>query len=91
MASHLGNLPVLKIPFPECQTQIEHLAIVNPDFRDVCGDYEDVIQALDRWRQTSSPNAARMIKAFERLVRVVEIEAPEYLYKDFDQGKRTEP
>ena len=75
--------------FPECQTQIEHLVIVNPDFREVCGDYEEANQALDHWRETSSPNAARMIEDYERLLRVLETEALDYLYKDFNESNRT--
>ena len=68
---------------------LDRLVLLNPDFREICEDYEEVFQALDHWRLTPSPDAVRMIKDYGRLLRELEIEALEYVYRNATQSKRT--
>ena len=69
---------------PAWQTRIEHLAKVDPDFREICEDYEEVSQVLGRWRKLSSADSNNMIEAYETLLQELEAEA-KYYVQEFEQ------
>ena len=69
---------------PAWQLQIEHLARVDPDFREICEDYEEVTQVLSRWRNLLSADSTNMVDVYETLLQELEAEAERYL-RDLDQ------
>lgn len=67
--------------FPERQAQIERLAEVDLEFREVCLDYEEVAQALTYWRQPSSASLVSKIDECETMLQALETEALQHLQK----------
>ena len=51
----------------------------NPDFRDICEDYGDCINALQFWRQSSAPQAETRVIEYQTLVDELEKEIFEAL------------
>jgi hypothetical protein len=65
--------------FPERQPQIERMATVDLEFREICLDYEEVAQALTYWRQPSSASLVSKIDECETMLQVLETEALQHL------------
>lgn len=61
--------------FPERQAQIEQLGETDAKFREVCLDYEEVVQATEYWRRSSSPALVDKIDECEKMLQALENEA----------------
>jgi hypothetical protein len=60
--------------FPEHATSIQARFHADQRFREVCGDYADTLQALQRWQASRGPHRAARIEEYRELARALEIE-----------------
>jgi hypothetical protein len=60
---------------PEWQAQIEQRVRHDREFREICQDYQEVVQAIAGWRKRASPQADRCIRDYEMLLQELEAEA----------------
>jgi hypothetical protein len=58
----------------------EHAAAIrdrfhaDQSFREMCGDYAETREALERWQASSGPQTAARIEEYRELARALEIE-----------------
>jgi hypothetical protein len=72
ISHHLGKR------FPEREIDIAHLERADPDFRDLCRDYEECIRVLQKLSRGSAPDLKR-IKEYRELKLALEVEVLEFL------------
>ncbi|MDX2345101.1 MAG: hypothetical protein QNL12_15975 [Acidimicrobiia bacterium] len=72
------TLPHLEQRFPDRETQIARLARVNPDFHDLCRDYEDCARVLEDISRNPVPVLER-VKEYRELKLALELEIREFL------------
>ena len=60
--------------FPELATAIQDRFHDDPSFREMCGDYAETLEALERWQASSSPHKAARVQEYRELARALEIE-----------------
>ena len=60
------------------RSEIDRLKAINQQFEEVCNDYEECIETLERLGQQSSSNR-RMINEYKRLRESLETEIIHYL------------
>jgi hypothetical protein len=60
--------------FPERATSIRDLFHVDQSFREICGDYADTLEALQRWEASSGPYKAARVEEYQELARELESE-----------------
>ena len=65
--------------FPNKCEIIRRLIAKNPDFRTICEDYGDCINALQYWRQSSASQAEDRVNEYQTLVDELEKEIVEAL------------
>jgi hypothetical protein len=70
--SHLGQR------FPDREIQIAQLARANPDFRDLCRDYEDCVRVLEEISRNAVSDLKR-VKEYRELKLALELEVLEFL------------
>ena len=69
--------------FPERWRDIAALGQTSEEFRALCDDYRDAVEALRRWHAlTADPNAPARIEEFARLVAELEDEILVELNRD---------
>jgi hypothetical protein len=61
--------------FPKQAASILDLFQADHSFRDICGDYADTLEALERWQASSGPHKAARIEEYQELARELESEA----------------
>ena len=59
--------------FPEHAAAIRDRFHVDQSFREMCGDYADTLEALQRWEASSGPHKAARIEEYQELARALEI------------------
>jgi hypothetical protein len=46
----------------------------DQSFREMCGDYAETLQALQRWRASADPQRTARVEEYQDLARALEIE-----------------
>ena len=60
--------------FPEHVAAIRDRFHADESFREMCGDYAETLDALERWEASSSPQRTARIEEYRELARALEIE-----------------
>jgi hypothetical protein len=60
--------------FPEFAASIRARFHDDQSFRDMCSDYAETLQALERWQASSGPQKAARVEEYRELARALEIE-----------------
>ena len=60
--------------FPKHAASIRELFHADQSFREMCGDYADTLEALQRWQASSGPHQAARIAEYRELAEALEIE-----------------
>jgi hypothetical protein len=60
--------------FPEHATSIQARFHADQRFREMCSDYAETLQALERWQASRSPHKAARVEEYRELARALEIE-----------------
>jgi hypothetical protein len=60
--------------FPEHAASIRDRFHADESFREMCGDYTETLEALERWQASSSPHRAARIEEYRELAGALEIE-----------------
>ena len=59
--------------------RLEQEILKNPDFRSLCEDYGEAVDALAHWSKSVHPQSAQRVAEYERLVGELEQEIETYL------------
>jgi hypothetical protein len=60
--------------FPDHAAAIRDRFHADPSFREMCGDYAETREALQRWEASSGPHKAARVEEYRELARALEIE-----------------
>ena len=60
--------------FPQLAASIRDCFDDHPSFREMCGDYADTLEALQRWQASSGPHKAARLAEYRELAEALEIE-----------------
>jgi hypothetical protein len=60
--------------FPERAMSIRARFRADQRFREMCGDYAEALQALQRWRASSGPHRAARVEEYRELAEGLELE-----------------
>lgn len=60
--------------FPEHAASIRERFHDDQSFREMCGDYAETLQALQRWQTWEDPQRAARIQEYQELARALESE-----------------
>ena len=60
--------------FPEHAASIQKRFDDDQSFREMCGDYADALEALQRWQASESPQKAARVEEYQELAKALEIE-----------------
>jgi hypothetical protein len=60
--------------FPELETSIRDRFHADLSFRDMCEDYAETLEALQRWRVSDSPQRGARIEEYRDLAEGLELE-----------------
>ena len=60
--------------FPKHAASILDLFHADQSFRDICADYADTLEALQRWEASSGPYKAARVEEYQELARALESE-----------------
>jgi hypothetical protein len=60
--------------FPEHAASIRDRFHADESFREMCGDYTETLETLERWQASSSPHKAARIEEYRELAGALEIE-----------------
>jgi hypothetical protein len=60
--------------FPEHAASIRERFQQDQGFREMCGDYVETLQALQRWQMSEDPRKAARIDEYQELARALESE-----------------
>ncbi|MGH6916395.1 MAG: hypothetical protein ACREJ0_01680 [Geminicoccaceae bacterium] len=60
--------------FPEHATSIQDRFHADARFREMCGDYAETLQALQRWQASRGPHKAVRVEEYRELARALELE-----------------
>ena len=60
--------------FPEHAPSIQNRFHDDPSFRDMCSDYAEALQALQRWQGSDGPQKAARVEEYSELAQALEIE-----------------
>jgi hypothetical protein len=60
--------------FPKHAASIRDRFHADQSFREMCGDYAETLQALERWQASSGPHKAARVKEYRELARALEVE-----------------
>ncbi len=74
-----GRLAAALKRFAGRSVQLEQEMLKNPDFRSLCEDYGEAVEALERWRQSTHPMSSQRVSEYEKLVKDLEQEIEDYL------------
>ena len=74
-----GKLTAALKRFASRSLQVEQEALKNPDFRSLCEDYGETVDALDYWSRSDDPTSLSKVTEYHRLVVELEYEINSYL------------
>jgi hypothetical protein len=60
--------------FPELAASIQARFHDDPSFREMCSDYGETLEALQRWQASSGPERAARIEEYRELAEGLELE-----------------
>jgi hypothetical protein len=60
--------------FPEHAPAIRDRFHEDPSFREMCSDYAEALEALQRWQASDVPQKAARIEEYRELAKALEIE-----------------
>jgi hypothetical protein len=60
--------------FPEQEASIRERFHDDQSFREMCGDYAETLQALQRWQLSEDPQRTARIEEYRELARALESE-----------------
>jgi hypothetical protein len=60
--------------FPEHATSIQDHFHADPGFREMCSDYAETLEALQRWQASNDPRRAARIEEYRELAEGLELE-----------------
>lgn len=60
--------------FPEHAPLIQTRFREDPSFREMCSDYAEALEALQRWQGSEVPQKAARIEEYRELAKALEIE-----------------
>ena len=60
--------------FPKHAASIRDLFHADQSFREMCGDYAETLDVLQRWEASSGPHRAARIEEYRELARALENE-----------------
>jgi hypothetical protein len=60
--------------FPEHEASIRARFHDDQSFREMCGDYAETLQALQRWQTSEDPQKTARIEEYQELARALESE-----------------
>jgi hypothetical protein len=60
--------------FPEHAASIRDRFHADESFREMCGDYTETLEALERWQTSSSPHRAARMEEYRELAGALEVE-----------------
>ena len=60
--------------FPQLAASIQDRFQDDEGFREMCRDYADVLEALQRWEASDSPQRAARVEEYRELARALEVE-----------------
>lgn len=60
--------------FPDFVASIQDRFRDDPSFRDMCGDYAETLEALQRWQVSDGTHKAARVEEYRELVTALEIE-----------------
>jgi hypothetical protein len=72
--------------FPEQAASIRNRFHDDQSFREMCGDYADALEALQRWQASDSPQKAARVEEYQELARALEIEIASALQLPIQDG-----
>jgi hypothetical protein len=60
--------------FPQLAASIQDRFQDDEGFREMCRDYADALEALQRWEASDSPQRAARVEEYRELARALEVE-----------------
>ena len=60
--------------FPKHAASIRDRFHVDQSFREMCGDYAETLEALERWQASSGPHKAARVEEYREIARALESE-----------------
>ena len=60
--------------FPEHAAAIRDRFHADQSFREMCGDYAETLEALERWQTSPGPQKAARVEEYRELARALESE-----------------
>jgi hypothetical protein len=60
--------------FPELAASIQDRFHADSSFREMCGDYTETLEMLQRWQASDDPQKAARIEEYQELAEGLEIE-----------------
>ena len=60
--------------FPEHAASIQTRFREDPSFREMCSDYAEALEALQRWEACDAPQQSDRIEEYQGLAKALEIE-----------------
>jgi hypothetical protein len=72
--------------FPDHAAWIRERFHGDQSFREMCGDYADALDALQRWQASDSPHKAARVEEYQELARALEIEIASALRLPIQDG-----
>lgn len=68
--------------FPKHAGAIRHLFHADQSFREMCGDYAETLEALQRWQASNRPQEAARVEEYRELAKALESEIATALQSD---------
>jgi hypothetical protein len=65
--------------FASRSAQLEREILKNPDFRSLCEDYGEAVDALDHWSKSAHPLSGQRVAEYQHLALELEQEIESYL------------
>jgi hypothetical protein len=69
----------IKARFPDKTHTIDHLMAKDPEFLDLCMDYDACVDALRYWAKSEKPEAETRVNEYHTLVRELQEEIAQAL------------
>ena len=60
--------------FPELAASMQDRFDDDPSFREMCGDYAETLETLQRWQASADPHQAARVREYRELAEGLEIE-----------------
>lgn len=74
-----GKLAAALRRFASATVQLEQEILKHPDFRLLCEDYGDAVEALERWSHSTDAIAPQRVSEYRKLVEELEQEIRNHL------------